>query len=152
MKILARASLLALAAALGACAQQAGPPVSDPKAQSMAEASGTIVVEDQAVRGGVIRIKEVKISENGFVVIHETTADGKPVAPDSIGHAFVHRGENGNVAVRLSKPVKRGATLIAMLHRDTGQQGVYTFAPGNTAEDQPLMVKGAAVVVPFKIK
>jgi hypothetical protein len=152
MTILARASLLVLAAALAACVPQAGPPVSDPKAQAQPETSGSIAVDDQAVAGGIVRIKEVKISENGFVVIHETTADGKPVAPDSIGHAFVHRGQNGNIAVRLSKPVRRGATLIAMLHRDTGQQGVYTFAPGNTTEDQPLMVKGAPVVQPFKIK
>lgn len=152
MTILARASLLALAAALAACAPQAGPPVSDPKAQATTEASGSIVVEDQAVRAGAVVIKEVKISENGFVVIHETTADGKPVAPESIGHAAVLRGDNGNIIVRLSKPVRRGATLIAMLHRDTPPAGVYSFAPGNTGQDQPLMVKGAAVVQPFKIK
>ncbi len=135
-----------LAATLGACEtmEKLNPFASAAKAD--------LVVADQPVRARAIRIAKVEIEEDGFVVIHETGDDGKPVAPGSIGSAPVKKGVNENIAVRLSKPVKRGSTLIAMLHRDTGKKGVYEFGAASIDEDKPLVIGGNPVVKPFVVK
>jgi hypothetical protein len=146
MRLSTLACLPLLAGALGACdtLEKLNPFAGTPKAE--------LVVADQPVRARAVRIAKVEIEEDGFVVIHETAADGKPVAPGSIGSAPVKKGVNENVAVRLNKPVKRGATLIAMLHRDTGKKGVYEFGPASTEEDKPLVIGGNPVTKPFVVK
>ena len=48
-----------------------------------------MAASDQAVRRGAVIIDKVMMEQDGFVVIHETTADGKPVAAGLIGNAPV---------------------------------------------------------------
>jgi hypothetical protein len=92
------------------------------------------------------------MEQDGFVVIHETSADGKPVAPGSIGYAAVKKGTAEKVAVRLTKRVKKGSRLVAMLHTDTGKMGRYEFSAKSQAEDKPLMVGNAPVVRVFTVQ
>jgi hypothetical protein len=44
------------------------------------QARAELAVSDQAVRRGAVVIDKVMMEQDGFVVIHETSADSKPVA------------------------------------------------------------------------
>jgi hypothetical protein len=138
---LSKPLLIALAATgIASCATQELEPVS----------SNVIVVSDQA-NGQVVTITTVDAVEAGFIVIHETAATGMPIAPESIGHTAVGAGRNSGVAVTLTKAVAPGSTLIAMLHHDTGEIGIYEFGPGSTEQDKPVVADGGAVVTAFVV-
>ena len=151
MRVLAFASLAALAIGASACAMGDKPMMAE-KPMAAPQTYAELIVSDQRMRGGTITIAHIEMGNDGFVVIHETSADGKPIAPGSIGHTAVKKGDSENVVVRLTHAVKRGTKLIAMLHDDTGQMGVYEFGPGATTEDKPTMVGGAPVVKAFMIQ
>ena len=150
MRNLAFAGLAILALGASACTSTdnkpaaSAPPPAGPKAE--------LVVADQAVRRGTVTIDKVMMEQDGFVVIHETSADGKPVAPGSIGYAAVKKGTAEKVTVRLSKRVKKGSKLIAMLHADTGRMGRYEFGTRSQAQDKPLVIGGAPVVKAFTVQ
>ena len=149
MRKFAFAGLAVLALGVSACASTdkpaaAPPPPPGPKAE--------LAVSDQAVRRGAVVIDKVMMEQDGFVVIHETTADGKPVAPGSIGYARVKKGTAEKVTVRLTKRVKKGSRLIAMLHADTGRMGRYEFGVRSQAQDKPLMIGNAPVVKAFTVQ
>ena len=145
MRILAFAGLAALALGASACTTMdkpaAPPPPPGPKAE--------LAVSDQAIRRGTVTVDKVMMEQDGFVVIHEMTADGKPVAPGNIGYTLVKKGAAEKVAVRLTKRVKKGAKLMAMLHVDSGRMGRYEFGRRSQAEDKPLMIGNAPVVKVF---
>ncbi len=149
MRTLAFAGLAALALGVSACASTdkpaaAPPPPAGPKAE--------LVVSDQPVRRGTVVVDKVMMEQDGFVVIHETKADGSPVAPGSIGYARVRKGAAEKVVVRLTKRVKKGSKLIAMLHTDTGRMGRYEFGVRSQAQDKPLMIGNAPVVKAFTVR
>jgi hypothetical protein len=149
MRNLTFAGLATLALGVSACTSTdkpaaSAPPPAGPKAE--------LAVSDQAVRRGAVIIDKVMMEQDGFVVIHETSADGKPVAPGSIGYAAVKKGTAEKVAVRLTKRVKKGSRLVAMLHTDTGKMGRYEFSAKSQAEDKPLMVGNAPVVRVFTVQ
>lgn len=153
MRVLAFASLAALALGVSACASSDKPAATTPPSPpASSQAWGEIVVADQAVRGRTITIRHLELTNGGFVVVHEMDAEGKPVAPGNIGYRAVRAGDSNNVVVRLTKRVPKGAKLMVMLHDDTGKKGVYEFAPGATAEDKPTIVNGAAVTKVFTVK
>jgi hypothetical protein len=89
--------------------------------------------------GATVIIDEASMSSPGFVVIHATDAEGKPLVPASIGAAPIPGGQSRDVAVALSEPVHPGDRLIAMLHFDSGQPGTYEFGTSSIAEDKPVM-------------
>jgi hypothetical protein len=95
--------------------------------------------------GGSLIIDEVSMPGPGFVVIHATDAEGKPLVPASIGAAPIPGGQSRDVAVALSEPVHPGDRLIAMLHFDSGQPGAYEFGTVSIAEDKPVMHEGKPV-------
>jgi len=148
MRLLAFAGLAALAVGASACASSdkpaAAPPPPGPKAE--------LAVADQAIRRGTVTIDKVMMEQDGFVVIHETSADGKPVAPGSIGNAVVKKGTSEKVVVRLTKRVKKGSKLVAMLHADTGRMGRYEFSARSQAQDKPLMIGNAPVIKTFAVR
>ncbi len=144
MRKFAFAGLAVLALGVSACASTDKPAAAPPPPPAGPKAE--LTVSDQAVRRGAVVIDKVMMEQDGFVVIHETTADGKPVAPGSIGYARVKKGTAEKVTVRLTKRVKKGSKLIAMLHADTGRMGRYEFGVRSQAQDKPLMIGNAPVV------
>jgi hypothetical protein len=97
-------------------------------------------------RAGVtVTIDDATMPEPGFVVIFATDADGKPLVPGSIGAAPIPDGRSRNIEVALTEPVRPGDRLIAMLHFDSGEPGVYEFGPASIAEDKPVMYQGKPV-------
>jgi putative membrane protein len=109
-----------------------------------------VAADDQRAEGNAVVVGQVTMPENGFVVIH-SVKDGKPMAPQSIGHTAVKAGENTDVRVELEYTPQPGEDFIAMLHRDTGQMGTYEFGPGSTDVDPPVMKDGKPVVDPFNV-
>jgi len=95
--------------------------------------------------GATVTIEEASLSGPGFVVIHATDAEGKPLVPGSIGAAPIPGGQSRNLAVALTEPVMPDDRLIAMLHFDSGQPGVYEFGTSSIAEDKPVMDDGRPV-------
>jgi hypothetical protein len=95
--------------------------------------------------GATVIIDEATLSGPGFVVIHATDAEGKPLVPGSIGAAAIAGGQSRHIAVPLTEQVGPGDLLIAMLHFDSGQPGIYEFGPASIAEDKPVMYQGKPV-------
>lgn len=139
MKKTITASLIALGLGLGSATALAADPMVD-------------VMNQSASAQGVVMVPAVNMAENGFLVIHEANAMGKPVAPGSVGFVRLKAGEHTNVSVILDRPVKPGEKLFAMLHHDTGKMGVYEFGPGSTNVDLPVTANGGVVIKPFMIK
>jgi hypothetical protein len=108
-------------------------------------ASPSLVVVSPQPVSGTVTIADAAMSGPGFVVIHATDAEGKPLVPGSIGATPIPGGESRNVAVALTEPVQPGDRLIAMLHVDSGQNGVYEFGTASIAEDKPVMHQGKPV-------
>jgi hypothetical protein len=128
-KCLLAAGVLALSACAGAERTRAAPSL----AASPQPAAATVIVD------------EATLSEPGFVVVHATDAEGKPLVPGSIGAAPIAGGQGRNIAVPLTQQVGPGDLLIAMLHFDSGQPGIYEFGPASIAEDKPVMYQGKPV-------
>tara|TARA_R100000306_G_C4331928_1_gene120678 strand:+ start:213 stop:632 length:420 start_codon:yes stop_codon:yes gene_type:complete len=94
-------------------------------------------------------VESVTAAADGWVVIH-AIKDGKPVVPASIGHTYVKAGMTENVYVPLTGEYD-GDKVIAMLHVDDGEPGVYEFGPGSVANDKPVVVDGGPLVSPITI-
>ena len=102
--------------------------------------------------GDSVTIPKVTIAHNGWLVIHDSDANGNIMAPESIGHVYLKRGTHENVTVKLDHPVTAGTKLYAMLHHDTGKKEVYEYGKDSTRHDKPIKVKGKVVVEPFEIQ
>lgn len=105
----------------------------------------SIVVGNQPVINRQIYLARVQIQRDGWVVIHQANADGEARAV--IGSLELKAGAYRKLPVTLTASVPPGATLIAMLHTDSGVFNTLEF-PG---VDTPLQVSGATVALPFTI-
>jgi hypothetical protein len=132
--------------ALGALAVGAG------CASEREPASPSLVVASPQPAGGVVTIADASMSGPGVVVIYATDAEGKPLVPGSIGATPIPSGHSRNLAVALTEPVQPGDRLIAMLHVDSGQAGVYEFGPASIAEDKPVMYQGRPVTAVIELR
>jgi len=137
MTYLKLAAVAALIAPFAACAQSPEP------------VAPSLTVSPQAA-GATVTVDAASIPADGWLVIH-ATKDGKPVAPASIGHAPLKAGENKSVTVAIDPPAQPGDVVIAMLHNDDGEIGVYQFGPGATEYDKPVVVDGKPVVKPVPL-
>jgi predicted outer membrane protein len=130
--------------------QQSGSQQQMSQAQMSGGDQAMVAADDQKAEGNTVVVGSVMMPEDGFVVIH-SVKDGKPMAPQSIGHTAVKSGGNQDVRVELEYTPQAGEDFVAMLHRDTGQMGTYEFGPGSTDVDLPVMKDGKPVIDPFKI-
>ena len=105
----------------------------------------SVTVEDQAVDDGAntVTIASVTSDGPGWIVIH-ADSDGSP--GPVIGHEAVADGENTPVVVTID-PEGLTPTLLAMLHVDAGEEGIYEF-PG---DDVPARVDGTIVMSSFDV-
>ncbi|MGH2544230.1 MAG: cupredoxin domain-containing protein [Ardenticatenaceae bacterium] len=104
-----------------------------------------IVVHDQQSDGRSVVVDEVAAAGTGFLVIHESGADGLIDLFNSIGQVAVQQGSQTNVTVPLDETVSNGAKLFAALHQDDGVPGRYEY-PG---PDEPVEVSGQLVAESF---
>jgi len=116
---------------------------------SAAHAENALDTAAQPLSHSVV-VKSVTAAQDGWVVIHKVM-DGKPVVPTSIGHTYVKAGTTTDVYVPLTDSYD-GDTVIAMLHSDDGEPGVYQFGADGTDFDKPVAVDGNVVAAPIKIE
>lgn len=107
------------------------------------EVTPSVTVNDQAIEDGTVTVASVVSDGPGWIVIHieEDDAPG-PV----IGFEAVADGENTDVVVEIDVDMAT-ETLYAMLHADTGEEGVYEFPDA----DPPVQVEGEVVMQAFAI-
>jgi hypothetical protein len=92
-----------------------------------------------------VSITEVVSVGKGFVVVHEPDpADATKYL--LLGAAAVNDGKSTDVKVSLSRDVKDGETLHAMLHQDLNGDGLY-----DARRDVSVTVDGVEVVEPFVV-
>jgi hypothetical protein len=95
-----------------------------------------------------LMIDSATISQDGWIVVHESNADGTgPLVPQSVVQVPLRAGTSTNIAIDLGRRFDTGTTLWPMLHIDTGQIGVYEFP----AADPPVVVGDMVVMVPVVI-
>lgn len=106
---------------------------------SGSSSNSTMLAEDNAVmvsdqRPGMIVTGTVYLASPGYLVIHEDN-DGVPGAV--LGSSMLlTAGENSNVNVSLSRAMKNGEKLNAMLHSDTDGDGSF-----DALNDTPVQSK-----------
>lgn len=120
---------------------------------AFAAAHSTAMIDADNVKtdGATATFANVMASSDGYLVLHNIGADGNVVAPASIGHVAVKKGENTNVKITADAPLKGGASYIAMLHDETNGNTSYDFAEGMTDADTPTMMDDKPVVEKFTV-
>jgi hypothetical protein len=114
-------------------------------------AAASVKVSDQKISGNEVKIADVNLPKNGFLVIHPSDAKNNLIEKD-IGHIALTAGDHKTVKVKLAGTHKAAHKLWAMLHEDTGAPGVYEFgAPGKASVDMPFKANGKAVEKAFKV-
>jgi hypothetical protein len=108
----------------------------------------SIAVTDQEVSAGMVTIKRVFLTSEGFVAIHRSDASGELVRTSSIGHAPLDSGVHVNVKVPLTESVT--GKLFAVVHRDTQADGHYEFGDGD--KDPIALVNGKPVAGAFLVQ
>lgn len=111
----------------------------------------SIEVSNQTVVNDSVLVDSVYSENPGLVVVYGTTDQGDLDVDSVIGVIAVKAGESKNVVVPLTKEVKNGEVLIAMLHEDTGVIGEYEFSSETPDVDKPVVVDGETVFRIFTV-
>mgnify|MGYP001577910553 CR=1 FL=1 len=94
-------------------------------------------------QGRSVLVGLVVLAEGGFVVIHEdVNASPGPIIGAS---GYLPAGEPKNVSIPLTRETTQGDMLMAMLHRDAGDQ---SFA---AADDPGVVENGGIVMMNFSV-
>ncbi|MDZ7844454.1 MAG: plastocyanin/azurin family copper-binding protein [Anaerolineales bacterium] len=107
------------------------------------EVTPSLQVQDQKITSGAVIIPEAVSSGPGWVVIH---ADQGGNPGPVIGYAALQSGTNFDVEVQVEED-QVTATLFAMLHTDSGEEGTYEFPEA----DPPVKAADQVVTVPFQV-
>lgn len=90
--------------------------------------SGRVLAEDQELTAAnEVVIATAESDGAAWVVVHALDPDGE--LGSHLGHVPLQAGESSNVTVTLERDAFAGETLVAILHSDLGQPGVFEF-PG----------------------
>jgi PGF-CTERM protein len=113
--------------------------------QSSANAS----ISEQTTGGQTVVVDEVTLPDGGFVTIHDATVldGGESVFTSVRGtSSYLESGTHENVTVKIDEPLKEDGTYVAMSHKDTDGDRIYTFVSSGGAADGPYTADGSAVV------
>ena len=96
-----------------------------PTSSGMLAEENAIIILDQKP-GTEITASLVQLAGPGYLVIHEAS-NGQPGA--TLGSsALLGVGENTNVSITLSRPMRDGEIFIAMLHAEADGNGAFDIA------------------------
>ncbi|WP_129113040.1 DUF7282 domain-containing protein [Halegenticoccus tardaugens] len=121
------------------------------------EPMAEVCFRDQESDGTSVWVHEATLSEGGFVTVHDATLLDGAVFDSVIGVSEVlDAGTHGEIEIALFEGVpgaefememlEEDATLIAMPHFDTDEDGDYDFLTSEGEEDGPYTVDGEPVV------
>ncbi|MBK6264576.1 hypothetical protein JKA74_05955 [Marivirga sp. S37H4] len=111
--------------------------------------TGMLTVSDQTLSQNKIKVENVNLDQNGWVVVHASTAEGGPVVPEIISEPlFVEAGSTDNLELTLTDVdnLSDGDKLWVMLHTDDGTEGTYEF-DGVNGFDAPILTDGGDIVM-----
>ena len=112
------------------------------------DTASSITVADGPATGTMVTIPSATINVDGWIVIHDSDANGNIVAPAIISKPVaLTAGTHNNIMIEMTKDVSAGGKVFAMLHVDAGVIGTYEF-PG---ADIPVKNGEDTVVVPFNV-
>ncbi|WP_396613301.1 PGF-CTERM sorting domain-containing protein [Haloferax sp. S1W] len=118
-----------------------------PTAVTAQEETATVSFEDQTTAGTTVTVDSVTLPEGGFVTIHDASLSDGHVLGSVVGSStYLEAGTHENVTVRLDEPIGESGTFVAMPHKDTDGDRVYSFVAGNGEADGPYTADGGAVV------
>ncbi len=121
-----------------------GASVSTSTTLGMRTGPNALLVIDQKP-GKEITIAAVRLDEDGYVEIHEMTADGKPGNPIGVSK-LLEAGDSTDVKISLTRSLLEGDKLIAMLHKDDGDSKFLE------TKDLPIVdSQNAIVMMPFAV-
>ncbi|MDS0476286.1 CARDB domain-containing protein [Natrinema sp. 1APR25-10V2] len=105
------------------------------------EPQASITFEDQQGNGSAVTIREVTLSDGGYVVI--TDGGDEPLAVSE----HLEAGTHENVTVEREDDATRELVgqLTATVHQDTSDEEGYAYAETNGEEDQPYLEDGFPV-------
>ncbi|QLG49891.1 DUF7282 domain-containing protein [Natrinema halophilum] len=105
------------------------------------EPKASITFEDQQGNGSTVTIREVTLSDGGYVVI--TDGGDEPLAVSDRLEAGTHE----NVTVEREDDATREliGQLTATVHQDTADEAGYAYESSNGEEDQPYLDDGFPV-------
>jgi len=113
------------------------------------EGGPLVLARDQTVGSGEpVNVEQVVYDRDGFIVVHEDFQGGAGIP---LGFsALVPAGANANIAVPLSRPIRDGETLHAMLHTDGDGDGVYDTT--SDIDGPVLRDDGSMIMAPFVVR
>lgn len=100
----------------------------------------SILISDQSLKdNNQLVIDNASLGDDGWVVIHQTQ-NGQP--GPIIGYTSLSKGSASKIKMTVDK-TNLSPSLIAMLHYDRGQKGVFEFpgADGPVIKDQQVIMK-----------
>ncbi|MEM1026200.1 MAG: hypothetical protein AAGD10_18835 [Myxococcota bacterium] len=106
----------------------------------------SILVSDQAsMEADRIQVQRIEATEGGFIAIYRIEQGADPAL---LGAAAFEAGTS-SISVDLDEEVPENGTLLARLHRDDGQIGVFENDQ-DPARDAPILLDGQEVSAQFE--
>ncbi|WP_191907507.1 hypothetical protein [Haloarcula sp. CBA1131] len=103
--------------------------------------SGSISISEQQSNGDTVVVDSARLSEGGFIAIHDSTMLDGEVGESVIGHSeYLDDGYHQSIEIPIQRQTTE-FTAIAMLHLDTNDNEAYDFPDA----DGPYTADGAAV-------
>jgi hypothetical protein len=117
--------------------------------------TGMLTVSDQTLSQNMVRVENVSLDQNGWIVVHASNDAGDgPQVPEIISEPLlVEAGEQSDVMVSLSEGIdlSDGDQLWIMLHTDDGESGSYEFDGANGFDGPIVDSEGNVVVTPITV-
>jgi hypothetical protein len=110
------------------------------------DATYSLEAADQTSGGKTIKVPEVYLKDKAYIAIH-ADKDGAPGPVIGVSE-LLSAGEQKNVKIKLTTPLKDTAKVWPMIHVEDNNNSTYDFPNG----DQPAQVDGKVVVVKINIK
>jgi hypothetical protein len=108
--------------------------------------TGSVTFEDQTSGGNAVNVAEVTVPDNGFVAIHNgSVADGDVLGSVVGVTGKLSAGTHEDVTAHLWDDLDEDQPLVAMPHKDTDDNGVYSFVADNGQTDGPYTDGGQPV-------
>ncbi len=116
------------------------------------QGSASVTFDDQLSGGQTVTVANATLPEGGFVALHDATLQRGDVLASVVGaSSFLEAGTHDDVTVQLSEPLTSDATLIAMPHKDTDGDRVYSFVADGGQTDGPYTSGGDPVIDDAKV-
>lgn len=129
--------------------------VVSPLTLSIEMPTGMITVSDQTISQNMVKIENVNLDQNGWIVVHASNEAGDgPQVPEIISQPLlVEAGEQSDLMVELTDVagLSDGDQLWVMLHTDNGEAGAYEFDGANGFDGPILDAEGNIVMSPIVV-